>query len=475
MTRKQPTPMDVYRLLPRMNCAECGEENCLALAVKIANREMQLEECPSLMTRERNRAYTQLKELLRPPIREITISSGKHVVKIGGKLAVYRHDSAYANPTAMAIDVTDEMPEKESTDRIKRTASFGFEFIGQRLQLDMIAVRSTSNDPDRFKTVVKKVTETTDLPLILCSLSPQIIEAGLTVAADAKPLLYGATVDTWKDMADLALRHSCPLTVVVPHDLHVLKSLTKAVREYGVEDLVLDPGTFSGEGLIHTLNNFTMIRRAACDEGDVLLGFPIMSVPMVSWTEDTENVADEIIKWREAYLAAMLITRYADLTIMHTLEGWALLPIVVLRQNIYTDPRKPMAVLSGLRVFGNPDENSPVMFTTNFALTYYTVAADLESAKIDAYLLVVDTGGIAVDSAVAGRKLTPEKIVNALKASGVEGKVNHRKLLIPGKAVRLAPEIEELSQWNVLVGPKDSSGIADFLMKNQLSQKSRER
>jgi acetyl-CoA decarbonylase/synthase complex subunit gamma len=210
------------------------------------------------------------------------------------------------------------------------------------------------------------------------------------------------------------------------------------------------------------MNNFTMIRRAACKKGDELCGFPLLGVPMMAWTEKGEAV-DEIVKWREAYLASMLIMRYADVLILHSVDGWSLLPNVVLRQNIYTDPGKPVAVAAGLKVFGTPDENTPVMFTTNFALTYYTVANDIESSGINAYLLVVDTEGIAVDSAVAGRKLTAEKVAGALKASGIESKVKHRKLLIPGKAARLSGEIEELSGWQVLVGPRDSSEIPKFV------------
>jgi len=241
------------------------------------------------------------------------------------------------------------------------------------------------------------------------------------------------------------------------------------LHEYGVEDLVLDPGTFVGDGLADTLNNFTMIRRAGCKRIDELLGFPLLGVPMVAWLERSE-APEEIVKWREAYVAAMQIVRFADVLIMHNVDGWALLPNVILRQNIYTDPRKPVAVEPGLKVFGAPDENSPVMFTTNFALTYYTVASDIESAKVNGYLLVVDTEGIAVDSAVAGRKLTAEKVADAIKTSRIENKVKHRKLIIPGKAARLSGEIEELSGWQVLVGPRDSSDIPKFLQEKWQNQ-----
>jgi len=227
--------------------------------------------------------------------------------------------------------------------------------------------------------------------------------------------------------------------------------------------LVLDPGTFANEGLPDTINNFTMLRRAACKEGEELAGFPLIGVPMVAW-EDTAT-AEDLLKWREAYLAGMLIVRYADVLVMHSVSGWSLLPDTVLRQNIYTDPRKPVAVAPGLKVFGTPDENSPVMFTTNFALTYYTVASDIESSKLNGYLIVVETEGSAIDSGVAGRKLTAERVADAIKASGIESKVKHRKIIISGKASRISGEIEELSGWKVLVGPRDSSEIPKYLIE----------
>ncbi|MEM2103923.1 MAG: acetyl-CoA decarbonylase/synthase complex subunit gamma [Candidatus Bathyarchaeia archaeon] len=461
---KELSPIDVYKLLPRTNCKECGEENCMAFATKVVNREVSIDKCSPLSKKEHEKAYQQLKEMLKPAVKEVLIGAGDRAAKIGGKLVMYRHELTYTNPTAIAVDVTDEMSEDEVQSRVKQTEGFSFEYIGQILKLDMIAVRSTSNDPDKFKATVKKVSETTRLPLILCSLNPNVLEAGLMAAPKSKPLLYAATKDNWKEMAELALMYNCPLTVFAPGNLKLLKSLVKTLLEYGVKDLVLDPGTLPGEGLAETINNFTMVRRLACKGGDELLGFPLMGVPMTVWLE-SRGIAEEIVKWREAYLASMLLVRFADIIVMHSLEGWALLPNVVLRQNIYTDPRKPVAVEPGLKVFGTPDENSPVMFTTNFALTYYTVASDIDSAKVNGYLLVVDTEGAAVDSGVAGRKLTAEKVAEAIKLSGIENKVKHRKLIIPGKASRLSGEIEELSGWQVLVGPRDSSEIPKFLQE----------
>jgi acetyl-CoA decarbonylase/synthase complex subunit gamma len=460
---RELSPIDVYKLLPKTNCKECGVENCMAFATKIVNREININDCKPLLKKENEKAYLQLKEMLKPPVKEVVVGVGDKAVKLGGKLVMYRHEFTYTNPTAIAIDVTDEMPEAEMLERIKKTEQFSYEYIGYTLKLDMIAVRSTSNDAEKFKAAVKKVVENTKLPLILCSLNVNVLEAGLMAAPNVKPLLYAATMDNWKDVAELALMYHCPLVVSAPNDLSMLVSLSKTLLAYGVEDLVLDPGTFPGEGLADTINNFTMLRRAACKNGEELAGFPILGVPMAAWIDKGE-AADEIVKWREAYLAGMLITRFADVLIMHGNDGWSLLPNTVLRQNIYTDPRKPVAVEPGLKVFGTPDETSPVFFTTNFALTYYTVASDLESSKMNAYLIVVDTEGSAVDSGVAGRKLTADKVAEALKASGLEGKVKHKTIIIPGKASRISGEIEEASGWKVQVGPRDSSEIPKYII-----------
>ena len=461
---KELSPIDVYKLLPKINCKECGQDNCMAFATKIVNREVNIDQCPPLLKKENEKAYNQLKELLKPAVKEVTVGVGDKARKIGGKLVMYRHEFTYNNPTAIAIDVTDQMTAQEVESRIKRTENYSFEYIGYTLKLDMIAVRSTSGDAEKFKATVKKVAETTNLPMVLCSLNSTVLEAGLMAAPKARPLLYAANKENWKDMAELALMYSCPLVVSAPNDLNTLVSLVKTLMAYGVTDLVLDPGTFANEGLPDTISNFTMLRRATTKGGEELAGFPLMGVPMVAWLGKGET-AEDLLKWREAYLAAMLVVRYADVLVMHGADGWSLLPITVLRQNIYTDPRKPVAVAPGLKVFGTPDEKSPVFFTSNFALTYYTVASDLESSKLNAYLIVVETEGSAIDSGVAGRKLTAEGVANAIKASGVESKVKHRVIIIPGKASRISGEIEELSGWKVQVGPRDSSEIPKYLIE----------
>jgi acetyl-CoA decarbonylase/synthase complex subunit gamma len=460
---RELSPIDIYMILPRTNCKKCGMENCMAFATKLVNREIILDLCTPLLEKQSATSYQKLWEMLKPPVKEVSIGSTDKALKIGGKLVMYRHELAYFNPTAIAIDVTDEMPEEELMIRLKKTEGFSFIYIGKELKLNMIALRSTSNDPEKFKSMVKKVTENTALPMVFCSLSPEVIEAGLMVTPKARPLIYAATKGNWKDMAEIALMYDCPLAVFAPNDIKLLRSLAKTLIEYGVKDLVLDPGTLPNQGIAQTISNFTMVRRAACRKGDDLLGFPLIGTPITAWVEKSD--VPEINMWNEAYLTSMLMTRYADILIMHSLEGWVLLPLTILRQNIYTDPRRPVAVEAGIKTFGTPNDNSPLMMTTNFALTYYTVASDIESAGVSCYLMVVDTEGLAVESSVAGRKLTAEKIAETLKEMKAEEKVKHKKLIIPGKAARLSGEIQELSGWEVLVGPTDSSEIPKFIQE----------
>ena len=468
MSRTSISPIDVYKILPRTNCKKCDEENCMAFATKLVNREVTLEKCPPLLEEKNKEAYNKLWQLLKPPVREVTIGTGEKAKKIGGKLVMYRHEFTYVNPTAIAIDVTDEMDDNTFKERVKRVEDFSYTYIGRELSLDMVAIRSTSKDPQLFGTAVKRFAEISTLPAVLCSFNPEVVENGLMVIGKNRPLIYAATKDNWKDMADLAIMYHCPLAAFAPNDPKLLKALTHTLLEYGIEDLVLDPGTFPREGFADTLNAFTMIRRLACKEDDELLSFPLLGVPLTAWLGHEGQ--PEIATWHETWLASALITRYADILIMHSLDGWSQLPLTILRENIYTDPRKPVAVEPGLRAFGNPNESSPLLFTSNFALTYYTVASDIESEKVDCHLLVIDTEGLSVESAVAGRKLTADKVGEALKQYKVEEKVKHKKLIIPGRAARLSGEIEEVTGFEVMVGPLDSSGIAKFVSEKWSTQ-----
>ena len=466
--KKKIGPLDIYPLLPRTNCGKCETKVCMAFAAELAERSISLEECPELFRDEYKANLTKLKELLKPPVKEVIIGTGDRRVKIGGQIVLRRHEHRYFNPVPIAVTVDDGMPEEEVLRRVRETTEFKYTYIGRDLKLDMIAIRSKLGDPSKFERVVKKVADATDMPLVLCSFDPTVLERGLLVVQGRRPLLYAATKDNWREMGELALKYKCPLAVYSPYDLRMLRSLAKTLIAYGVEDLVLDPGAGFGEGVKDFVNNLTMLRIAAIKGADDLLGFPLIGSSGVVW--EREGRGPEVIKWEETCLASMMILRYVDLLILRSTDMWTILPQVILRENIYTDPRKPVSVEPGLRTIGEPDENSPVMLTSNFALTCFTVTSDIEASRVSSYLLIVDTEGISVESAIAGRKLIAGKVADALNESGIESKVKHKKLIVPGFAARLSGEIEDLTHWEVMVGPRDSSGISKFLSEHWVAE-----
>jgi len=458
---REISPIDVYTLLPRTNCKECGESNCMAFATRVVNGELMLSACPPLHTPNYSKEHESLSALMAPLVRQVTIGTGESAVDIGGKYVLQRHEFTYHNPTPVAIDVNDLMTEEELVARVHQISGFSYNYIGRTLKLNAIAIRSCSGDPAIFKATVKQVADATDMPLILCVLDPVVMEAGLSVIRDRRPLIYAATDMNWKAMADLALAYHAPLAVSAPHDLPLLRSLVRTLLAYGISDLVLDPGTITEAGLAQTISNFTAIRTQACRNFDELFGFPLLGVPLTVWTGG--ELSEDVLKWREATTASMLMTRYSDLLIMHSLDGWVLLPQLIWRFNIYSDPRKPVSVEAGVKTFGRPGRNSPVLITTNYALTYFTVESDIKAANLDCYLIVTDTGGLSVESAVAGRYFTADAIASSIKEYGVSDLVNHKTLIIPGLSARLSGETEEATGWKILVGPKDSSGIALFI------------
>jgi len=463
---QKPSLLDVYKFLPQTNCGECGEPSCMTFASKLLERKATIDGCPPLKQAKFKAQAARLAELIAPPIREVVLGIGERAVKIGGKEVLYRHELTFHNPTAIALDVSDSMEDSEIIERCKFIEGFQVERIGEKLSLNAVAVRNATGSPERFAETVALVARSCNLPMIICSLDPEAQRLSLEQKGvyDRRPLLYAATRKNWKEIAALANQYACPVVASSPNDVRGLKSLTRTLSAMGIRDIIIDPGFWAEGSLLRdTVNNLVMIRRSALQREDKDLAYPIIMIPAVSWigTQDPRAAA-----YRESYLASLLIARFADLIIMHSTEFWALLPVVTLRQSIYTDPRKPVAVESGLRQIGEPDERSPVLLTSNFALTYYTVSNDLETMDVNCYLLVLNTEGLAVEVSVAGGQFNAPGVKDLIISTGISNKVKHRKLIIPGLAARLSGDIEDVTKWEVIVGPRDSSQIKSFLEKN---------
>jgi acetyl-CoA decarbonylase/synthase complex subunit gamma len=463
---KVNSPLEVYKFLPQTNCGDCGEATCMAFASHMIDRSLKLEDCPPLLEEKFKKKYLKLAELLAPEIREVIIGTGEHTVSVGGDDILYRHQLTFFNQPALAVDVWDTMSEDELTERIKFINEYKKFYVGRFLKLDMVAIRSTSGDPDKFKQAVTSVAGNTELPLILCSLDPKVLKAGLEVVADRKPLLYAATKDNWQDVADLVMEYDVPLVLFSPDDLDTLKSLAATFLEMGRDDLILDPGTNpQGKSLRESFENFLMIRRAGIKEGQRDIAFPLLAVPMTAYLANDDPVS---ASYWETVLASVFTVRYGDIMILHSIEPYALLPELHIRDTIYTDPRTPVKVDPKVYEVGSPDKDSPVFVTTNFALTYYTVESDLASNGIDCYLLATDTDGLGVEAAVAGGQMTGQKVSDEFKRVGFDFSemTAHNTVILPGLAARLQGDMEDASGLKVKIGPPDSGRIPGWMEKN---------
>jgi acetyl-CoA decarbonylase/synthase complex subunit gamma len=283
----------------------------------------------------------------------------------------------------------------------------------------------------------------------------------MEAAGKAKPLLYAADEDNWKDVLELAKRYDSPLAVY-SSDLSSLGNIVKKISSTGFKKIVLDPGIASGAAVASSLERYSMLRKAAVS-GSKDLAYPLLASTASLWSGPRCEKDPEKCAYMESTYASALIMRYASFLIMNTTEPWAVLPVLTLRAGIYADPRVEPTVEAKLYSIGSPDKDSPVFLTTNFALTYYSVSKDLEDANASCYLLVVDTDGLAASVAVAADKLTPAGVNEALKKSAVAGMVAHRTLIIPGVAAGLRAAVAKETGWSVLTGPQDSSQLAGFL------------
>jgi len=440
------TGIQIFKLLPKTNCKECGEPTCLAFAMKLATGKAELTLCPYIS----EEARSQLAEAAAPPIRAVTIGVGDRALKVGGETVMFRHEKRFENPPAFAILISDTMDEAEIDRRLERFNQLQYERVGLTLRPELIAIKNESEDARQFAAVVTKVQQNSDGGIILMSSNPDVLAAGLKVCADRKPLIYAGTNDNLGPVADLAKEHSCPVAAKAS-GLEELSQLTTKLTEAGVNDIVLDSGART---VRQVFQDQVIIRNLALAKKFRPLGFPTIVFP-------GEMTSDPM---KEAVIASMLVAKYGGIIVLSDFQGESLFPLLVERLNIYTDPQRPLATTQGIYEIGNPDENSPVLITTNFSLTYFIVSGEIESSKVPSYLLVMDTEGLSVMTAWAAGKFVADLMAPFIKKSGIEDKVKHRKLIIPGYSAAESGGLEEeLPGWEIMVGPREGAHIPAYL------------
>ncbi len=440
------TGIQIFKLLPKTNCGECGSPTCLAFAMKLAAGQAELEACPYVS----EEAKEKLAEASAPPIRPITVGSGEDVFKCGGETVQFRHEKTFVNPTGIGVLITDSMSDEEIEGRLKRFRELEYERVGLTLKPDLVALKDTSGEKDKFTDLIKKVTDSGVQKLVLMSEKVENLKAGLEAAGDIKPLLYAANRDNVEELGKLAKEKNVPLSVK-GNGLDEVMELTTKLTEMGLKDLVIDSGS---RKLKEVFTDQVGIRRAALVGGERALGFPTITFPCEMTNDPME----------EALIASTMIPKYAGIAILSDLQGESLFPLLVQRMNIFTDPQRPMATSEGIYEINNPDEKSPVLITTNFSLTYFIVSGEIENSRVPSWLLVMDTEGLSVMTAWAAGKFVADAIGIFVKKSGIGEKVNHHKLIIPGYAAGISGELEEeLPGWEILIGPREGAHIPAYL------------
>lgn len=439
------TGLDIFKLLPRTNCKKCGMPTCLAFAMALAQKRAKLDDCPDVS----DEAKDKLAAAAAPPMRKITFGRGDNPVRIGRETVLFRHEEKFHSPTVLAVTVSDKLTGDELKQRIEAVNALQFERVGQKIGVQALAVVNESGSAESFASACSAAKNGSDLALILVSDSPDAIAAAAAAVKDSIPLLASATTDTAEAMARIAKDNGCPL-VAKAGSIEKLADLSEKIKSAGVEDIVL-----SLEGLSQqdALYNASRMRTLALKKGFRLLGYPTISFV-------TEGDADT-----QMATAISLLCKYSGIVVINTVEPWAVLPMLTAVMNIFTDPQKPVQVESKVYKIGEPDENSPVMFTTNFSLTYYTVESDVEASRIPSYILVVDTEGTSVLTAYSGDKLNEKTVADAMAKFDVEKLVKHRKLIIPGYVAVMSGKLEEATNWEIMVGPRECSMLPKYLQE----------
>ena len=440
------TGIQIFKLLPKTNCKECGVPTCLAFAMNLASGKAELDDCPYVS----DEAREQLSEASAPPIRPVALGKGVRKTKAGGETVMYRHEKTFYSPTPVGALVGSDIAQSDLEGKLKAWNAFQFERVGFNLRPELVAVKDVNGDKDAFANTAKTIAETSEFNLILMSEDAGVMAAGVESCKSKRPLIYAATEGNVDDFGALAKDNDLPLAVKAD-SVEGLIPLTDKLNQMGVKDLVIDPGS---REIKQSFEDQVVIRRAALKSGNRSLGFPTITFPC----EMASNIDMETL------IAAMHIAKYGGITILSDFTGESIFPLLLERLNIFTDPQRPMTVDEGIYEINNPDENSPVLVTTNFALTYFIVCGEIEGSRVPSWLLIKDSEGLSVMTAWAAGKFSGDDVGMFVKKCGIADKVKHTNIIIPGYAAAIAGDMEEeLPGWTITVGPREAAHIPKLL------------
>jgi acetyl-CoA decarbonylase/synthase, CODH/ACS complex subunit gamma len=430
--------IQIYKMLPQTNCKECSFPTCLAFAMKLAAKQVELSACPYVTEGSKK----QLAESAAPPVRLITLKANGTEVKVGNEVCMFRHEKTFYNKPGLFLRVKASDPQLAS--KVSTADAYKVNYVGMDFSLDGFAIEADGDLP----AAVKVVREVTKRPLILMGSDAAVLDSSLSLLAGESTLIYAADASSYESLADTAKKNKAAL-VVRADSLDALADLTQKVQARGVEDMVLDLG---GRNLGEWLTRSTQARRLALKSNFKPLGYPTIFFAGQNGTD------------REAVYAAQAISKYAGFVVLDTFAPEMIYPLLVLRENIYTDPQKPIQVQPGVYEINAPKPESPVLVTTNFSITYFAVANEVEGSGLPAWLVVTDAEGMSVLTAWAAGKFDAERIAKAIKGFNLADKVSRKRLVLPGHVAVLSGEVEEeLPDWEIRVGPREAVDLPAFM------------
>jgi len=433
--------IQIYKLLPQTNCKECGFPTCLAFAMKLAAKQVELSSCPYVSDESKK----QLAESAAPPIRLVTLSADGQEVKAGNETVMFRHEKTFYNKPGIFIRIKASDGAEAIGKKVAAADTYTVNYVGMELAIDGFAIEADGD----LAAAVKAVREKSKRPLILIGKDAAVLEPGLQACSSETALIHAADASNWEAMAELAKKFKAALAVK-SESLDELADLTQKIQAAGVEDMVLDLG---GKNMAEWLARSTQVRRLALKSNFRALGYPVIAFPGDAGDEGKESV-----------YAAQAISKYAGFVVMDTFSPEMIYPLLVLRENIYTDPQKPIQVQPGIYEINAPTPDSPVLITTNFSITYFSVANEVEGSGLPAWLLVTDAEGMSVLTAWAAGKFDAERIAKSVKEFNLADKVTNKRVVLPGHVAVLSGELEEeLPGWEIRVGPREAVDIPAFM------------
>jgi acetyl-CoA decarbonylase/synthase, CODH/ACS complex subunit gamma len=444
---KKLSGMDIFKLLPRTNCGECGVPTCMAFAMKLAQKTAELSACRFAG----EEAKSVIGAASEPPVRLVRFGAGKRIVEMGNELVMFRHEKTFVHQTALALQINADCAPELIASIAETMERHIIERAGEKLFVESLLINDNKQSADGFKTAVSIAAEHFTGALILKSEFTKHLIAVADAVIDRVPLLHALTHDNADTLGDYVRAKKLPV-VVAGGSIDEIFSLSETLTSKGHRDIVLDLSSFNGATM---LQSNTIARSAALAASVKPIGYPIINF-VTGRPDIPAMIAD----------AATCMCKYASLLVIDRYEPETILPLLMLRQSIYMDPQKPIQVEPKIYPLGEPSPASPLLVTTNFSLTYFIVSGEVEASGVPAHLAVVDAEGLSVLTAWAAGKFGADKIAAFIKPQAAAAKMTNRKLVIPGYVACLSGELEEkLEGWEILVGPQEASDIVPFMKK----------